>query len=350
MNSFRRQDRVLLAFQIVVWVSIMLAPGFIIYLFSPAGKVDYYLVTAASLIGPFAFLYFMSFYLLIPRLLEKGRKVYFILAVICTIMFANLHFFFFQNGSELGNKDYSLEEWKELSRIGFNVTMSVMLSLDIIVIVASYLHRSYIQSHRREQMLLEEKQKTIEAELVWLKNQLNPHFLFNSLNNISSLVQIDPDRAQDSIAQLSDLLRYALYESQKPYVRLAGEVEFMQNYIAMMKLRCSDKTEVTEDFQIGTGDVQIVPLLFISFIENAFKHGTSSNQESHVSVGLHVIGDKLVFECRNTNFPKDENDHSGSGIGLENTRRRLDLCYPGKYTWEQKIENEEYCIKIEIIV
>ncbi|MBO4753359.1 MAG: histidine kinase [Bacteroidales bacterium] len=212
------------------------------------------------------------------------------------------------------------------------------------------MHRNYIRANRRALELQEEKQKSIEAELVWLKNQLNPHFLFNSLNNISSLTHIDPDQAQEAIAQLSDLLRYALYESQKPLVPLVGEVEFMQNYIAMMKLRCSDKTEVVEDFQIGTGHEQIAPLLFVSFIENAFKHGTSSNLNSRIGVSLQVRDGKIIFECRNTNLPKDQTDHSGSGIGLENTRRRLDLCYPNRYSWEQKVENDEYYIKIEILL
>lgn len=342
MHSFRRQDIILLFFQIVVWIFIILAPAGVQYLIHPVGNIHLYLISGAWVISPFAILYFACFYLLIPRLYDRGRYVWFVLAVIALIAISNLHLFCFD--------PTNISELSEMAVIGRNTFTSVMISLDFIVVVTTMFHRKYIHASRRQRELEEAQRKSTEAELVWLKNQLNPHFLFNSLNNISSLTQIDPDQAQEAIAQLSDLLRYALYESQKPLVPLAGEVEFMQNYIAMMKLRCSDKTEVNEDFRIGTGHEQIAPLLFVSFIENAFKHGTSSNHASRISVRLHASDGKIVFDCRNTNFPKGESDHSGSGIGLENTRRRLDLCYPGKYVWEQKIENEDYCIKIEIIV
>lgn len=342
MHSYRRQDIILLFFQIVVWIFIILAPAVVQYLIHPVGNIHLYLISGAWVISPFAILYFACFYLLIPRLYDRGRYVWFVLAVIALIAISNLHLFCFD--------PTNIGEFSEMAVIGRNTFTSVMISLDFIVVVTTMLHRNYIRAYRRQRELEEAQRKSTEAELVWLKNQLNPHFLFNSLNNISSLTQIDPDQAQEAIAQLSDLLRYALYESQKPLVPLVGEVEFMQNYIAMMKLRCSDKTEVTEDFQVGTGHEQIAPLLFVSFIENAFKHGTSSNQPSRICVRLHAGDGRIVFDCRNTNFPKGESDHSGSGIGLENTRRRLDLCYPGKYVWEQKIENEEYCIKIEITV
>lgn len=342
MHSFRRQDIILLFFQIVVWIFIILAPAGVQYLIHPVGNIHLYLISGAWVISPFAILYFACFYLLIPRLYDRGRYVWFVLAVIALIAISNLHLFCFD--------PTNISELSEMAVIGRNTFTSVMISLDFIVVVTTMFHRKYIRASRRQRELEEAQRKSTEAELVWLKNQLNPHFLFNSLNNISSLTQIDPDQAQEAIAQLSDLLRYALYESQKPLVPLAGEVEFMQNYIAMMKLRCSEKTEVNEDFQVGTGHEQIAPLLFVSFIENAFKHGTSSNHASRISVRLHASDGKIVFDCRNTNFPKGESDHSGSGIGLENTRRRLDLYYPGKYVWEQKIENEDYCIKIEITV
>ena len=350
MKYFERQDIILVVIQLIVWISILLVPCLIIFLISPAGLVHYYYTSSAVMILPLALLYFLCFYLFIPRFLEKGKKVSFILLSIFTIILLNSPYIWLEICAVSGIGEPQTVENLEIARIGLHIFLSVTVSLDAIVVFAAIMHRSYIRTRKRELALQEEKQKTIEAELQWLKNQLNPHFLFNSLNNISSLVQIDPERAQDSIAQLSDLLRYALYESQKPIVPLAGEVEFMQNYIAMMKLRCSDKTEVNEDFQVGTGHEQIAPLLFVSFIENAFKHGTSSNQPSRISVRLHASDGKIVFDCRNTNFPKGKSDHSGSGIGLENTRRRLDLCYPGKYVWEQKIENEEYCIKIEITV
>ena len=186
----------------------------------------------------------------------------------------------------------------------------------------------------------ERKQKEVEAELAWLKNQINPHFLFNTLNNISSLAQIDGDETQEAIMQLSDLLRYAMYETNKPKVRLDGEVDFLRNYIDLMKLRCNEMTTVSTRFDITDGHSEVAPMLFISLIENAFKHGMNSNAPATIDISLVQDGDTLIFNCDNTNNPKPTKDRSGSGIGLENTRRRLDLLYPGRYTWEQTITPE----------
>ena len=149
--------------------------------------------------------------------------------------------------------------------------------------------------------------------------------------------------------QLSDLLRYAMYETNKPKVRLDGEVEFMRNYIDLMKLRCNEMTTVNCQFSIVNSQLEVAPLLYISLIENAFKHGMNSNAPATIDICLEQQDDTLIFLCDNTNNPKPTKDRSGSGIGLENTRRRLDLLYPGRYIWEQAITPENiYHVKISI--
>ena len=139
-----------------------------------------------------------------------------------------------------------------------------------------------------------------------------------------------------------------MYETRHETVPIQGEVDFMRNYIELMKLRCNDKTEV--NCQLSTVNCQqdIAPLLFISLIENAFKHGVSSSRPSKIDIRMEQQDDNLVFTCDNTNFPKDDTDRSGSGIGLENTRRRLDLIYSGRYTWEQSLENDIYHVRITL--
>ena len=124
----------------------------------------------------------------------------------------------------------------------------------------------------------------------------------------------------------------------------------MRNYIELMKLRCNDKTEVSSQLSILNPQLEIAPLLFISLIENAFKHGVSSSRPSKIDIRLEQRDDQLVFTCDNTNFPKDDTDRSGSGIGLENTRRRLDLMYAGRYQWEQSLEDDIYhvCITLKM--
>jgi len=151
------------------------------------------------------------------------------------------------------------------------------------------------------------------------------------------------------VMQLSDLLRYAMYETNKPKVPLEGEVEFMRNYIELMKLRCNEMTKVKFETSIENREVLVAPLIFISLVENAFKHGANSNAPATIDISLTQQDATLVFNCDNSNNPKPTKDRSGSGIGLENTRRRFNLLYAGRYQWEQTITPENiYHVKITL--
>ena len=288
--------------------------------------------------------FFSNYYFLGPYLFFKRRYWLFVFCNLIVIFCLNHQFFslYFHRDSIPNMPEMSPNMW-----IGFFSGMLMFLLLNCLVAAIAIGIRHFIRMRDIKQQLKDEKAKNTEAELAWLKNQINPHFLFNTLNNISSLTQIDADAAQDAIAQLSDLLRYAMYETNKKMVPIDGEVEFMRNYIALMKLRCNEKTEVTTTFDIKQ-NMEIAPLLFISLVENAFKHGVSSSRPSKIDIRLLQNEDELIFNCDNTNFPKDDADRSGSGIGLENTHRRLDLMYPGRYTWEQTLEGEIYHVKITI--
>jgi LytS/YehU family sensor histidine kinase len=140
-----------------------------------------------------------------------------------------------------------------------------------------------------------------------------------------------------------------MYETNKNTVPIEGEVEFMRNYISLMKLRCNEKTEVVTTFDIKK-NIDIAPLLFISLVENAFKHGVSSSRPSKIDIRLLQNDNELIFNCDNTNYPKDDADRSGSGIGLENTRRRLDLMYRNRYKWEQELKGDIYHVRITLTI
>ena len=290
-------------------------------------------------------IYFVNFYLFGPYLFFRQRFGLFALCNLVLILCVNYGFFLLW----LFRDDYpetaqmTADMW-----IGFFSSFFMFLLLDCFVAAIAIGIRHMIRTRQIRQQLLDEKAKSTEAELAWLKSQINPHFLFNTLNNISSLTQIDADAAQNAIAQLSELLRYALYETNKKTVPITGEVEFMQNYTALMKLRCNEKAEVSSAFIIQNSEYEIAPLLFVSLIENAFKHGVSSSRPSKIDIRLEQSGNHLVFSCDNTNYPKDDADHSGSGIGLDNTRRRLELMYHDRYTWEQSLHDNIYHIRIEI--
>lgn len=191
----------------------------------------------------------------------------------------------------------------------------------------------------------------IQAELGNLRSQINPHFLLNTLNNIYALTAFDSQRAQHAIEQLSTMLRYMLYDNQEPTVRLAREVEFLQNYISLMRIRMTDNVIVTFDIDIPDScQICIAPLLFISLVENAFKHGVSSTEPSFIRLVLKADNNKIEFTAINSNYPKASADRSGHGIGLQQVKRRLELTYPGRYQWHTTLsnDNKEYSSKIII--
>ena len=235
------------------------------------------------------------------------------------------------------------------NRMGmFSVGILYMFALQVILVLLA-IGLQYMERYSAlKEAEAKQKQKASEAELSWLKNQLNPHFLFNTLNNISSLTQFDSDRAQESIGQLSDLLRYALYETEEAFVPLASEVEFMENYISLMSLRCNDLTTVEQDFEVSSENIRIAPLLFISILENAFKHGVNARSKSFVNVSLRRSGDDIIFRCENSLFEKAGTDRIGSGIGIENLRRRLELIYPLRHEFKCGAVDDRYVAEITL--
>ena len=287
---------------------------------------------------PFFVLYGLNYYLLGPRLLHAGREKWFYLAN--TVLVVGWDLWHFIPREPLHFPPEVVEQFGEKNLWAFYLGgILIMLFVQVIMILIAVGIRRIMRAN-----------ETMVAELDWLKHQLNPHFLFNTLNNISSLTQIDPDRAQESIGQLSDLLRYALYDSEAEKVPLAAEMEFMDNYIDLMALRCNELTTVTKDLKAPQASVEVAPLLFISLVENAFKHGVNARYPSFVKVEMAFADGLITFRCANSLFEKQGNDHIGSGIGLENMKRRLELLYPGRYTYEQKADGDTYSVEVKLKV
>ena len=177
----------------------------------------------------------------------------------------------------------------------------------------------------------------------------NPHFFFNTLNNIYSLVQQNVRDGQKAILQLSKLMRYLLYETEKGDKPVSQEIEFMRNYIELIKLRLSDKVALNVSFPENYPDVVIPPLIFLPFIENAFKHGISYRKPSYINILMKVNPGEIYFECINsTGSQGEELFSSGSGIGLENVRKRLNLLFPKKHSLQ--IVSTETAFNVVLII
>ena len=344
MNRIAKKDLWLFASQAAVWILMLLLLPLATFLSTRNWEST---STSLSLVwqllrAPLV-VYFANFYLFGPYLFFRRRYWLFVLCNLLLILGANYGFVYGYFAIKHNVPSMPAKAW-----MGFFSGTFIFFLLNIVTVAVAIGIRHFIRVRQLKQQLKDEKAKNTEAELAWLKNQINPHFLFNTLNNISSLTQIDADAAQDAIAQLSDLLRYAMYETNKNTVPLGGEVEFMRNYIELMKLRCNEQTSVNYQLSIDSEQVEVAPLLFVSLIENAFKHGVSSGRPSAISIKLEQHQGQLTFICNNTNYPKNDKDRSGSGIGIENTRRRLELMYADRYEWEQTLEDNIYHVMIKL--
>ena len=190
----------------------------------------------------------------------------------------------------------------------------------------------YFRHLEEEQRDKERERERIRQQLAYLQYQVNPHFLMNTLNNIHALIDIQPEQAQNAIVELSRLMRYTLYEGDHQAVPLAREVEFLGHYIALMQIRYTDPVDIRFDVPSPLPAATVPPLLYATFVENAFKHGVSYQHASFVHVSFSAQDGRLLFTCVNSRHPVAAEAAGEGGLGLRNVRQRLDLLFPGDYT------------------
>ena len=204
-----------------------------------------------------------------------------------------------------------------------------------------YLNRTIVQ--RKKEL----EQEKIQQELSYLKYQVNPHFLMNTLNNIHALVDIDPEKAKLSIVKLSHMLRYMLYDGAKSTIPLDRGIVFLNNYIDLMRIRYEDQVEIVFDTPDPVPNVNVLPLLVISFLENAFKHGVSYVEPSYIHAAIRVENDHLIFECANSKHSDKKNakiEHGGFGVA--NVIKRLDLIFGKNYDFNINEDDTTYKVTL----
>jgi LytS/YehU family sensor histidine kinase len=204
----------------------------------------------------------------------------------------------------------------------------------------------YMRSERHKQELETEK---LTSELGFLKSQINPHFLFNTLNNICSLARKKSDETEPALLKLSEIMRYMIHDSLEDKVLLSKEIEYLHNYIELHLLRLSGKVRVEFSIIGDPASRMIEPLLLIPFVENAFKHGVSYQEDPPITILIRIVDDMIQFQVENRIFGSTDGAlPEESGIGLRNVRRRLDLLYPGKH--ELKIVEEEKTFRVDLTI
>lgn len=273
-----------------------------------------------------------------PLFFEKRRYVFYLFFVVVIVMLGvGFYFFLFNHWIDHIFPGYYF--------IAYYSFWDISLFFVIYISVSGLLHlaRSWFQLQELE------KERT-SAELKALKSQLNPHFLFNSLNSIYSLARKNSQQVPDKIVQLSDLLRHIIYESDVEFIPLEKEVEMVKNYIELQNLRSVEPDRIKLEIKGEIKGKRIAPLLFLPFVENSFKHGLKGEiHDSYVRIKIETTAQTLLFNIKNN---KGENveiaDSKYKGIGIENVKKRLELIYPGKHSLVISENEEKFEVNLQI--
>ncbi len=327
-------------FHVGFWLTYLLATSYtFLNLMSPK---DVLIRVSVNFILHFLFGY-INWLFCIPRYFLKEKFIlYFIVTILILIVFITTRV---------------LLEQKFLSNAILETTIQNKPQMQVVLISLSYLMiwvlsslfrllDDRIKSIRIESKL---KQAQLEAELKFLKSQINPHFLFNTLNNIYSLVYLKSDEGAPMLLKLSGILRYMLYECDIPRVPVQKEINYLKDCIDLHILNPKDRPKVQFEVNNETANVMIEPLLFINFLENSFKHSSLSKPDGFIHIRLN-ISDKLIeFTIENSMLEGVDKKDKVGGIGLQNIRQRLELIYPEKHSLEVKKAKEIYAVKLQII-
>lgn len=289
-----------------------------------------------SLVGAYA-----HYFLLLPLLFQKRKRVVYALGLILLLALCIIGRGWLESQliSGIFQTTY-YDEWtlaRVLSMLWTLISFIVFISL-----IKFTIDRFVLESQKKE--LENEK---LNAELNYLKAQINPHFLFNTLHNLNYLSQIKSDQATEVIVKLSNIMRYMIYESNKPSVTLAKEVDYIHDYLDLEAIRLNKAFDLKFDISTVDKQMEIAPLIFIPLVENAFKHGISDQQdENWINISLHSEKGRLEFKVENSLKEKSAGNDEASGFGLKNLKRRLELSYPKRHELNIQEASDKFSVQL----
>lgn len=321
------------AVHVLVWALVFSSPLVFNHGHTPESLSD--CLGALFMPAVWALIFYAEYFILAPHFFIRGKKGLFFAfsALLVVIACIAVQWFFSTRMHRPAAVGKVPPHWLFIARDC--VTMSLVATLGLSLRLSRSWHKA--ENARREAELGRKN-----AELNNLRNQVNPHFLLNTLNSIYALTMLSPEKAQVATLELSRLLRHALYGGQKQYTTLSEEVGFLDSYIRLMRMRTASSVEISATFRYPHDkEIRIAPLLFISLVENAFKHGVAPAEHCFIRISLNATDDGTVdFFCENSNHPKEQNKLSPGGIGLQNLRSRLDAIYAGRYYWNTTISQD----------
>lgn len=304
-------------------------------------------------------IFYINYLWLVPRYYLDGKKaIYYVSAIIVVLLLYLISNYLNKNVIHNHERDRAISEAFEkmvedkiIPRPPMRQLQAYYFVLISVIVTGFSIGLRLIEQHAASEKRQKELEKEmLNSELAFLKNQVSPHFFFNTLNNIYSLIEVNKGDAQEAVLKLSKLMRYLLYESEHGKTSLSKEVDFMHHYIDLMKLRLSPKVELEVALPENSNDISIPPLLFIPFIENAFKHGISYRDKSFIHITMTASQGRIVFNCENSigqsSNPSHNENHSG--IGLENVKKRLLLLFPDNHLLKVEKTENLFSVLLEI--
>lgn len=298
-------------------------------------------------------LFYLNYSLFVPKLL-LNKKIF--LYVVVSFIFIVISVYISQNVIQLNSLNPNFSKGDEIIKdrdksiaintTGNNFRAPIQGLVIFLLFAVSASIKLVLEWYKNEKIKVLVETHKITAELSFLKAQLNPHFLFNSLNSIYSLANKKSDHTTDAIVTLSELMRYMIYETDKEVVPLQKEIDYIKNYISLQNLRLKDSSGVRFNVY-GNLDQKIEPLLLISFIENAFKYGTDYTGKTNITIKIIVKENNLTLKVNNYISLKEKNNPN-SGFGIQNIENRLNLLYPKSHVL--KIEEIDNLYKVELLL
>ena len=286
--------------------------------------------------------FYLNYFVLVDYFFLKNKKLQFYVLNIFLIIIL-----FVLIGFIIGNAIFHpSSNGQPIREIRSGAMTTIQVILPIILSIGMCVGLKVNTKLNKNQLALQQsKQMQLDTEIKYLKYQVQPHFLFNTLNNIYALIDNYPKIAKESLHSMSKMMRYLLHDSSIDKVPIVKEIEFLERYIELMKLRISSNTSIDKNFPVINQPIQIAPLLLITFIENAFKHGIDAIQSSFIKIELTIENQSIHYVVVNSSFPEKEKI-TDSGIGLNNLKKRLELLYPNKFELITKEENNQYIAQL----
>jgi two-component system, LytTR family, sensor kinase len=323
---------------ILVWVAFFLVP--LLFIESATGRERFMIMGWFLQFLMVCYFYYNYLYLVPQFLLRRKFTGYFLMLILGFVGLSVMNVIFINVTAGIVEHHHPFSFWRTALFPLYPAIMAFALS--------SFL-RITMEWFNNERQKKEMEAEKLASELAFLKSQVNPHFLFNILNNICSLARKKSDETENAIIKLSQIMRYMLQDSKDERVSLEKEVEYLNSYIELQRLRLPEKVKIAFTIEGRPELMSIEPLLLIPFVENAFKHGVSYQGSSEISIHLETKVQALSFSVLNNIAKhKDEMIEQGSGIGLKNVMRRLELLYPGKHQLNIRDDGKQYLAELEI--